>query len=50
MEKIDGVEDISTDVPNRLCTFKLTKPEVDYQSQLAEFAKTNDHLAGYEIQ
>ena len=50
MEKIDGVEDIETDVPNLVCSFKMTKPDVDYQSQLAEFAKTNKHLAEYEIQ
>ncbi len=50
MEKIDGVVDIETDISNRICSFKLTKADVDYESQLAEFAKTNSHLAGYEIQ
>ena len=50
MAKIDGVEEINTDIPNRQCSFKLTKPDVDYESQLAEFAKTNTHLAGYEVQ
>ena len=50
MQKIDGLTNIETDVKNRVCSFKLTKPGVDYQSELAEFAKTNTHLAGYEIQ
>ena len=42
--------DIETDTSNRICVFKLTKPDVDYQAKLAEFAETNKHLAGYEIQ
>lgn len=50
MEKIDGVVDIETDVPGRLCSFKLTKPDVDYKSKLEEFAKTNSKLANYEVQ
>jgi hypothetical protein len=50
VSKIDGVTDIQTDIPNRTCSFKLTKPDVDYRTQLEEFAKTNSHLAGYEIQ
>ena len=32
-----------------MCTFRV-KSDVDYQTKLAEFAKTNDKLAGYEIQ
>ena len=48
--KIDGVIDIETDPINRVCSFKVTKPDVDYLAQLADFAKTNSHLAGYEIQ
>jgi copper chaperone CopZ len=47
--KIDGVTDIETDIANRTCSFKLTKPGVDYKAKLAEFAKTNSKLAGYEI-
>jgi hypothetical protein len=42
--------DIKTDIPNRLCSFKLSQPSIDYQSKLAELAKTNSHLAEYEIQ
>ena len=41
---------IETDVKNRVCKFKVTKPDVDYQAKLAEFAKTNTLLVGYEIQ
>ena len=50
LSKIDGVVDIQTNVPNRICSFKVAKPDVDYKSQLAEFAESNKHLAGYEIQ
>ena len=42
--------DIVTDVDNRICTFKVTKPDVDYKASLAEFAKTNGKLKDYEIQ
>jgi hypothetical protein len=50
LEKIDGVEDIETDPTNLVCSFKVTNPDVDYESKLAEFAETNEHLADYEIQ
>jgi hypothetical protein len=50
LAKIDGVTDIQTDISGRLCSFKVTDPGVDYESKLAEYAKTNDHLADYEIQ
>ena len=50
MTKIEGVTEIQTDPVKRVCSFRLTKPNVDYQSQLAKFAETNEHLAGYEIQ
>jgi hypothetical protein len=49
LEKIDGVTEIETDIANRTCSFKLTKPDVDYKAKLEEFAKTNTHIAGYEI-
>ncbi len=39
-----------TDVENLTCTFKVTKPDVDYEARLAGFAKTNDKLKDYEIQ
>ena len=50
MQKIDGVTDIQTDTQNRVCSFKVADPDGDYQVKLAEFAKTNSHLAEYEIQ
>lgn len=50
LNKIDGVVVIETDTAKRICVFKVTEPDVDYQSKLAEFAETNKHLAGYEIQ
>jgi hypothetical protein len=50
LEKIESVTDIETDIANRVAKFKLTKADVDYQTLLAEFAKTNEHLSGYTIQ
>lgn len=50
MEKIDGVTNIVTDIANRTCTFQVTKPDVDYEARLAEFAKTNAKLKHYKIQ
>ena len=50
MAKIDGVTDIETDAKNRVCTFKLTSPGVEYQPKLAEFAESNPDLADYQIQ
>ncbi|MDP7302703.1 MAG: hypothetical protein QGG09_06355 [Pirellulaceae bacterium] len=50
MQKIDGVTDIETDIAGRLCSFKVTDPDVDYNSKLAEYAKSNEHLAEYTIQ
>jgi hypothetical protein len=42
--------EIETDVAKRLCSFKVAKSNSDYLTRLAEFAKTNTHLADYEIQ
>lgn len=50
MQKIEGVTDVQTDIANRKCTFRLKDPGVEYEAKLAEFAKDNSHLAGYEIQ
>jgi copper chaperone CopZ len=50
LEKIDGVTDIETDISGRSCSFKVTDPDVDYNSKLAEFAKSNEHLAEYSVQ
>ena len=49
MQGIDGIIDIETNVGERTCSFKVTKPDLDYQSQLSELAKTNSHLAEFEI-
>ena len=50
MAKIKGAVDIRTDIKNRICTFRLKDPSVDYESMLAEFAKTNHELSEYVIQ
>lgn len=42
--------DIETDFKNRICKFRLTDPDVEYEAKLAEFAETNEHLEGYTIQ
>ena len=49
LQKIDGVADIQTDVEGRKCSFKLSDPDASYKDQLAEMAKTNEHLTGYSI-
>ena len=49
LTKIDGVTDIQTDTSKQICTFRLTKPEVDYKAKLEEFAKTNSHIEDYTI-
>jgi len=49
LAKIDGVTGIETNVTSRTCSFKLTKPDVDYKTQLDELSKTNEKLAGYEV-
>lgn len=41
--------DIETDINERVCSFRVNK-DVDYKARLAEFAKTNTHIAGYTIQ
>jgi hypothetical protein len=50
LTKIEGITDIRTDTAGRTCSFRLTNPDVDYRSQIAEFAKSNHHLAEYSIQ
>ena len=50
LQDIDGIVDIQTDAANRLCSFKVTKPDLDYQSALDELAKTTHELVDYEIQ
>lgn len=50
LAKIDGITDIRTDTSKQVCSFVLTKPDVDYKSKLDEFAKTNSHLEDYSIQ
>ena len=50
LQKIDGVTDIQTDPAKRICSFRVTNPDVDYKAKLAELAQTNTHLADYTIQ
>jgi len=49
LEKVEGITNINTDPTARKVTFNLTSDEVEYESKLAEFAKTNEHLAEFEI-
>ena len=50
MAKIEGVMDIETDTVGRTCSFRLEQPDVDYETQLTEFAESNPHLAEFSIQ
>ncbi len=47
--KVDGISDIKTDIPNRLCTFRLAGKGEDIQDELTKLAQTNDHMAGFEV-
>lgn len=42
------MSDIETDIPSTTCKFKLAA-DVDIKAKLTEFAKTNKHIAGFEI-
>jgi len=33
-----------------VCSFSVPEGATDYLAELVEFAKTNTHLAGYQIQ
>jgi len=33
-----------------ICSFEVTKPDVDYKAQLETMAVTNEHLKDYKIQ
>lgn len=46
---IPGVRDIRTDIPERICSFELSDPELDYESTLQDLASSNQHLADYTI-
>lgn len=50
LEEVDGIVEIKTDPTNRLCSFRVTKADLDYQSKLDELAKTTHELTDYEIQ
>jgi hypothetical protein len=48
LTKIETATDIETDIQARKCSFRVST-DVDFSSQLVEFAKTNTHLAGYSV-
>ena len=50
MEKIEGITEIKTDIDKTICSFKVPADNTEYLEKLAEYAKTNEHLADYEIQ
>ena len=47
--KVKGVSDIQTDIPARICKFKLANSELDIKAKLAELSKTNSHIRGWKI-
>ena len=49
LETVDGITDIELSSADRTCSFKVTKPDLDYEAVLTELAKTNEKLAGFEI-
>jgi len=50
LSKIQGVANITTDIPGRICTFEISDPSVDFKAELKKYAETNTHLADYTIQ
>ena len=50
LSKVEGITDISTDIPSRICTFHMKTGSLDLKAILDEFSKTNDHIAGYTIE
>ena len=41
--------DIKTDPKAMVCSFNVPEGNTDYLAELVEFAKTNTHLADYEL-
>lgn len=50
LSKVEGITDITTDIPSRICTFNMKTGSLDLKAILDEFSKTNDHIAGYTIE
>ncbi len=50
LSKVEGITDITTDIPSRICTFRMKSGSLDLKTILDEFSKTNDHIAGYTIE
>jgi len=50
LTKVEGITDLKTDVPSRLCSFKVTDENLDIKAKLKELAKNNSHIKGYSIQ
>jgi len=50
LSKVEGITDITTDVPTRICTFRMKTGSLDLTKILDEFSKTNEHIAGYTIE
>jgi hypothetical protein len=46
---VPGVSNIETDVPTNTCKFYLADDKLDLKAKLDEFAKTNDHIAGWSM-
>ena len=44
-----GVSNIETDIETHVCKFYLADKKLDVKAKLDEFAKTNDHIAGWSF-
>lgn len=51
LEKVPGITDIQTDIPSRVCSFKMEKSMSvdDLKAKLDDFSKTNDHIANWKM-
>ena len=46
---IAGVSHVDTDIPARICKFKLANTGLDLVAKLTELAETNSHMADWSM-
>ena len=47
LEKLKGIQDITTDYMKNVATFKIAIPQADLKKRLDEVAKKNEHMKGW---
>lgn len=46
---VEGVSKIETDIKTQICKFELNNKQLDLKAKLTELAKTNEHIADFEV-